>query len=133
MLLGPNERIFKKPYAFELMNIAQNDFLTAQVLSGHPEVRRETVLLHCQQAIEKTLKAVICANGKPVPFTHEIVLLADRLAEDLPPGGYALHDLSPYASLMRNEEGKFEITAEDIAHMMDTARQVLEWAKERVK
>ena len=131
--MGPNERIFKRSYAVELIRIAANDFVTAEVLSRHAEVRRETVLLHCQQTIEKALKSVICAKGDPVPFTHEIVLLVDRLAEDPPPGGYALHDLSPYASLMRYEEGKFEITDEDIAHMMETSRKVLEWARERVK
>lgn len=131
--MGPTERLFKKEYAFELFRIARADLRTAQVLSQHSDVRKETVLLHCQQCVEKTLKSILCFRERPVPFTHEIVLLVERLKDDPPPESFALQDLTPYASLMRYEEGKFELTAEDIQNMMRLTEAVVEWAEKKIK
>ncbi len=131
--MRPNERLFKPEYAAELFSVAKNDLVTARVLTQHADVRRETVLLHCQQAVEKALNAVLCRLQCPVPLTHEIAVLVDRLRDDPPPEGYSLQDLSPYASLMRYEEGKFELTEADVSHMISVAEKVFAWAEVRMK
>jgi len=35
----------------------------------------EGIGFHCQQAVEKYLKAVLVASGLPAPFTHDLTRL----------------------------------------------------------
>ena len=39
----------------------------------------ETIGFHCQQAVEKYLKAALVAFGLPSPFTHDLTRLLDLL------------------------------------------------------
>jgi HEPN domain-containing protein len=41
----------------------------------------EIICYHCQQSVEKALKAYICACGKEVTKTHELGLLCRKCAE----------------------------------------------------
>ena len=51
---------------------------------------------------EKSLKALLCNLNNPVPFTHSIELILDRLPKDLRPGGgEALIALTDYAMIRR--------------------------------
>jgi len=128
--MNSNTKLFKKEYALELFRIAENDLETGKVLATATKVRRETVLFNLEQAVEKSLKAVLCHYEKPIPFTHDIyaiLLLFDQ--NNLPPGGYALHDLTPFASIRRYEEGKFIITVDDIQNALNLVEKVLNWAK----
>lgn len=128
--MGPSEKIFKKSYALELFNIAENDFVTGQVLSRSKEVRRETILFHLEQAVEKTLKCVLCHYGDPVPFTHDLYAIVQKFkSSNMPPGGFALHDLTPFATIRRYEEGNYIIDDKDIENSIQLARDVLLWAK----
>ena len=132
--MGPTEKIFKKEYAKELFKIAQNDWVSGEALAKVPSVRRETVLFHIEQSVEKALKAVLCYQQKPVPFTHDIYAIVQRFdPNNMPPGGYALHDLTPFASIRRYEEGNYIVTEEDVAQAMTVAQQVLMWAEGLLK
>ena len=127
--MGPNERIFKPEYADELLIIAHSDLVTAKALVNAKGIRPENILFHVEQAIEKALKAVLCSKSLPIPLTHDLNLLIDRLAHvAMPPGGYALNDLTPFATVRRYEEGKFLITDEDIKNSVASADAVLAWA-----
>ncbi len=63
---------------------------------------------HVQQAIEKLLKALIAAHGKPYPFTHDLDQLIERL-EDLgelfPDFGMPLQSFTPFGVLVRYDHG----------------------------
>ena len=130
--MGPNEKKFKQEYAPELFRIAQSDLVTAKALAQHPEVRPESVLLHCQQAIEKGLKSLLCFQGKPVPFTNELYAIVDRFREDLPPGGFDLQDLTPFATIRRYEEGQYEISTDEVAGAIEMVQAVLSWCSARM-
>jgi len=132
--MGKNERVFKKEYAAELLRIAEADYHSAEILAKDPSGRKENALFHAEQAAEKALKAVLCFSGSPVPMTHELnVILTKFTDSDLPPGGDALHDLTPYATIRRYQEGTFELTAEDMAVALTAVKDVLEWAKRKLK
>jgi HEPN domain-containing protein len=132
--MGPNEKLYKKSYAPELMRIAQNDFLSGKSLAEVAEVRRETVLFHLEQAVEKALKATLCHLEKPLPFTHDIYAILQKFApDDLPPGGYSLHDLTPFATIRRYEEGKYLIEQSDIDSAIALADSVLNWAQKKIQ
>jgi HEPN domain-containing protein len=131
--MGPNEKLFKKEYAKELFKIAENDLVTAKVLSKSSEVRGETILFHIEQAVEKSLKAMLCYSNKPVPLTHDLYAIIQRFEPgQLPPGGYALHDLTPFATIRRYEEGNFVIDATDISAALKAAEDVLSWVRKGI-
>ena len=127
--MGPNEKLFKKEYAHELFKIAENDWLTAEVLSKNLNIRKETTLFNVEQSVEKSLKAVLCYLQIPIPFTHDIYAIMQKFdVNDLPPGGYSLHDLTPFASIRRYEEGRLPLTTEEILVSLDAAKKIIQWA-----
>jgi HEPN domain-containing protein len=131
--MSPNERSYVKEYAHELLRLAKYDLVAASALKRSPEVRGEIVLFHVQQTIEKALKAVLCWRGIAVPWGHDLLATIQKLdPKDLPPGGFALHDLTPYATIRRYEEGVEKIPPEEIDLALTQAQAVLAWAEKRV-
>ncbi len=76
------EQRFRKEYATELIEIAFGDLESARGLVVAKMGRKENILYFAQQSIEKAFKAVLCALEKPIPITHDLVFLLDRLALD---------------------------------------------------
>ena len=131
--MSPKDRIYKKGYAKELHSVAHNDYLAARALSQHPEVRGETVLFMVQQAIEKGLKSVLGHLGRSIPMTRNLYGLVQRLGdENQPPYSEELEELTPYATIRRYEEGRFEITNEDIQNSLTIAESILDWCQTRI-
>ncbi len=64
----------------------------------------DTACFHAQQAVEKSLKAVIAYHGEAIPRTHELKDLAER-ARRLAPGleldAEKLSAITPYAVELR--------------------------------
>ena len=128
------ERLFKIEYAKELFAIAVEDLKTAHVLAKNSFVRKENILFHIQQAIEKALKGVICALEQPVPLVHDLALIIDRLPKDnSPPFASEIVDLSQFASIRRYEEGTFEFTSEEIQASLDAAEKIIDWSKKEIE
>lgn len=131
--MSPTEKRYRKEFAQELFRIAEADLKTAKAIAGIKDVRPENTLFHIEQAVEKSIKAVLCHLQKPVPLTHDLFAVLQRLDEkEHPPGGYALHDLTPFATIRRYEEGVDIITTEDIAQAVTQADKVLDWARKRL-
>jgi len=128
------DRLFDRRYALELIQIAQGDLDSAEVLASDlSRGRKENICFSAQQAIEKCLKAVLCAQGKPVPLTHTIELILDRLgADSQPPQAEGLLELTDYATVKRYQQGSEVITPEDISAVLEVARRVIAWAKANV-
>ena len=63
----------------EWLQIAYDDYDSALFLfqNKHPKPL-EIICYHCQQSVEKSLKAYLCAKGIDVPKTHEVGLLCRR-------------------------------------------------------
>ena len=132
--MSPTERIFKKDYTFQLVRLAENDVVTAKALVKSAGIRPENILIHIEQTIEKAIKAVICFAGLPVPLSHDILAILQKLPQDdLPPGGYTLHDLTPFATVRRYVEGVDLIQPEEVEKALKLAGEVLEWAKKRTE
>lgn len=69
---------------------AQNDWITVEILITSKQCPTETVCFHCQQFVEKLLKALLTLHSIESPKTHDLRRLI-QLAEPLIPG---LSDLS---------------------------------------
>ena len=64
------------------LQIAYDDYDSALFLfeNKHPKPL-EIICYHCQQAVEKSLKAFLCANDMEIQKTHDAGLLCQRCAE----------------------------------------------------
>ena len=132
--MSPIERKFHKAYGKVLLKLAEEDIKAAMALHRLGDIRPEIVIFHAEQAIEKSLKGVLCWKELPVPLLHEISLLLQKLPpDDLPPGGYELHDLTPYATIKRYEEGVIELSQAEIQDILLKTRKVIDWAKKKVE
>jgi HEPN domain-containing protein len=59
----------------EWVQKAEADFLAATTLASESLPLHEVICFHCQQAVEKYLKALLQESGDPVPRTHDLVRL----------------------------------------------------------
>lgn len=124
------EQKFKKEYAFELLKIAEGDLETTKALLAASIGRKENVCFNAQQVIEKSIKAVLCFLELPVPFTHNLDILIDRLPKELNlKDTENINELTEYATIRRYEEGTFELDSEDLKKAFELAEITLKWAQ----
>jgi HEPN domain-containing protein len=93
----------QRDLAQQLLGVAREDEAAARTLRD-AESPDSMVGFHCQQAVEKTLKAVLAARGVEFPFTHDIGLLIQLCEDAETPVPTALADLdrlTPFAVHMR--------------------------------
>ena len=65
---------------------AESDWETILIVSGHEESPRDTVCFHCQQHVEKLLKAFLTLHGIEAPRTHNLrrlIQLMESVSGDL--------------------------------------------------
>lgn len=68
-------------YLNEWMRKSKNDILAAQRLIELEPIILDYACFHCQQAIEKSLKAFLFFNKVDVEKTHNIILLLEQCAQ----------------------------------------------------
>jgi len=99
---------------------------------SRPEgVLLETLCFHAQQAVEKSLKAILVATHTPPPKTHNLKILLDLLpkAVPIPADVAASAELTEYAVAMRYP-GEWEyISDEDYEKSIRLAEVAVQWAK----
>ena len=83
---------------------AQSDWTTVQILLGSDQCPAETVCFHCQQFVEKLLKAILTAHSVETPETHDIRRLV-QLAKSYAPKLSPLTDLSDQLTVHGVETG----------------------------
>ena len=60
---------------------ANEDLLVVDKLTEHEIIATSSVCFHCQQAVEKFLKAFLIANGVEIKKTHNIEYLLSECAD----------------------------------------------------
>lgn len=125
---------YKSEYGFELLRIAEGDFVSASALYETGKGRKENVGYLAQQSIEKSIKAVLCFKGIAVPHTHELAALIPLIESTLYfPYGLEISDLSYYATVRRYMEGSYDIDDEEVRICVEIADAVLSWSRGIVK
>jgi HEPN domain-containing protein len=125
---------YKSEYGIELLRIAEGDLDSAVALYETHKGRKENVGYLAQQSIEKSMKAVLCFKGIPLPHTHELAALISLVDSQLHcPYGLEISDLSQYATIKRYMEGNYEIDDEEIETSIEVANNLLTWARGIVK
>ncbi|HBF34319.1 TPA: hypothetical protein DDW35_07120 [Candidatus Sumerlaeota bacterium] len=91
---------------FVLLQKAKDDCYVLNRLSGDEQAPAWAVGFHAQQAVEKSLKAVLDFHGINFPFTHDISRL-DEMLENAnlphPPDAPQLEMLTPYGVSLKYE------------------------------
>jgi HEPN domain-containing protein len=117
-----------------LKKAAQDEALLDEVLES-PLVSDEIIGFHCQQAAEKTLKALLSSLGVRFRKTHEIGALAALLAEAgcrLPRELEDLDALTPFGAVYRYEDFDTELPLDrQRARMM--LRSLRLWIEEQLR
>lgn len=127
-------RRFKKEYAIELLKIAHDDLETARTLSTARIQRKENILFHVQQTIEKALKATLCAQEKDIPLVHELKELVNQIEGYRAIPGYdIIYDLTQFATIRRYEDGVAIITQEEVELSINLAESILLWVSGELK
>jgi len=72
---------------------AQSDWKTVEILTASQRCPTDTVCFHCQQFVEKLLKALLTLNNIEAPKTHDLRRLI-QLAEPFAPELSLLADVS---------------------------------------
>jgi HEPN domain-containing protein len=128
------EKKFDPAYAHELLKIAAGDIESAIVIGQSQKARIENAFYMLQQAIEKSLKAVLVHKGISIPLIHDLGALLAKLPDEVEsPYGYELNELNQYATVRRYEEGRFQPTQEELASVTRVAKDMLSWARGVVK
>jgi len=68
----------------EWLDRAADDWTTVEILTAHERCPREMVCFHCQQYVEKLLKAFLTFLGIEAPRTHDLRRLAQLAAPQCP-------------------------------------------------
>jgi hypothetical protein len=120
--------------AHEWLELAGDDLSAAQLLAPSQQITDSIVGFHCQQAIEKALKAVLTSLGVEFPKTHDIVLLRDQLAaagHGLPAELNGVGDLNPYGVALRYGRLQLPPLARD--RVLALAQKTCAWASEQTR
>jgi HEPN domain-containing protein len=120
-------------HAHELLGKAANDLIAAEATlpTGHAT---DTVCFHAQQAVEKSLKALLTSRGAAYPFTHdlsELVELVMPLFPTLAPYEDRIINLTPFAVTVRYY-GVDSPSLEEATAAFQLAREVHQLLKDYV-
>jgi HEPN domain-containing protein len=91
----------------------------------------EDVLFHSQQAVEKTLKALLLLNGIEPPRKHDIAALAEPLLAVMPGIVSWLEVIAPLSDYAWKYRYPFDELPPDAEHAQETlaqARRFYDWA-----
>jgi len=90
--------------ALRFFTKGEQDLIAAAALAGNPDISDDIVGFHCQQAVEKFLKAVLVKNEVVFRKTHDLIELTELLEDNglpLPENRDALGELGPFAGTAR--------------------------------
>ena len=114
---------------------AENDFTAARFLAEtmHP-MPTEIVCFHCQQAVEKYLKAFLAYNDQEPPKTHDLIELAklcNAFNDDFLPLCPKCEYLVPFAVRTRYPGG-IDPEEEDMKRALAYTQDIIELIKTKI-
>ncbi|MBK5219958.1 MAG: HEPN domain-containing protein [Thermoleophilia bacterium] len=119
--------------AKQMLGLAREDLAAANALRDAEGVSASKTGFSAQQAVEKSLKAVLATQDDEFPFTHNLTLLM-QLCEDVghpvPPDLAEADRLTPYAVAIRYGLANPESVAPDEA--VRWAARAVDWAAAKV-
>lgn len=120
----------------EWFDFAEMDFLTAKHLYDNMYPKPlEIICYHCQQSVEKLLKAVLISYGVTIKKTHDLGLLAEMLQEYMEVDSRYMEmcdDLTPYGVKIRYPQ---ELSVEEyhVKKALSETEELYNWLRGLLK
>lgn len=114
-----------RDHAQALLNKAANDLVAARATLSTGQAL-DTVCFHAQQAVEKSLKAILALHEIEYPWWHdlgELFELVRPLAPELIPFEDQMFRMTPYAVEARYDE-EFEPSLDEASEAFEVAEEV---------
>ena len=121
-----------EPNAQEWLRFAGEDLKAARKLCGDPDMLPNIVGFHAQQAVEKSIKALLIHAGIRFPFTHDLTELFElyvSLGRPLPFDPAKMDELTPYAAQRRYPGYVHQPGVREQQRLLALAEEVFAWAK----
>jgi HEPN domain-containing protein len=115
------------------LRVAARDIKAFEVLKEAPEIDLSTVCFHAQQAVEKSLKAILFLHQVEFRRTHDLTELAQLLRQhgvETPVADAQLSRLNPFAVTLRYDDLEIEAISRDAA--AELVMLIYQWAEELV-
>ena len=106
---------------------AESDWATVQILTDHSNAPADSVCFHCQQYVEKLLKALLTYYGIEAPRTHDLKRLAQLAVprlDELATFGDDIDKLTAHAVQSRYPDQWRPIDQTEVAAMVELATRV---------
>jgi len=119
--------------AWRSLRLADRDIKAFKVLNKEPDVHLSIVYFHAQQAVEKSLKAVLFSQQIEFARTHDLVKLARLLGDQgvmLPVREDQLRRLNPFAVAFRYDDMEIAPVAQE--GMASLIAEIRGWAEQEV-
>jgi HEPN domain-containing protein len=130
----PNKSLPGSPQ--EWLNHAKSDLALARLGTTAEDVLPELICFHAQQAVEKSLKAVLLHNNIRFPLIHDLETLVEIAQHEgltLPTWADEVADLTPYAAETRYPGHWEDFQENEVVSALDTAQKVIKWASSIIK
>ena len=114
---------------------AEKDLISAKHELSFSDAVTETVCFHCQQAVEKYLKAYLVFLGISFTKTHEIgelITKCESRDSEISVLKEKADKLTDYAVEVRYPEDEFEPTFEEAKESFDIAKQIKEFVLNKI-
>jgi HEPN domain-containing protein len=118
----------------EWVRFSKNDLETAEYLLGMRPLPLEIICYHCQQSVEKILKAYLLCGKADMPKTHDLNLLRNLCAAEEPAFSEIeapCARLNPYGVQPRYPFG-LEILESDMENALLDAQGIYALVKEKL-
>ena len=105
---------------------AESDWEAVEILSANENCPKETVCFHCQQYVEKLLKALLTLHSVEAPRTHDLkrlIQLAVRYASELSGLADSSDRLSEHAIRSRYPGNWRQIGDSEMREMMKLSKE----------
>jgi len=120
--------------AWRSLQLADRDITAFRILSQEPEAHLSIVCFHAQQAVEKSLKAVLFSRRIEFRRIHDLIELTQLLRRhgiETPVSDDLLGRLNPFAATFRYDDIDIEVlTSQDAAAWVTDIRR---WAENQVR
>jgi len=110
----------------EWFQVAEDDLTSAQILLDHEPPIINTICFHCQQAIEKSLKAFLVWKNEPFEKTHDLTYLLELCETH----GFAFDVLKDKAKIITSYAVKNRYPSAGPKITIDEAREALDIAND---
>ena len=113
----------------------EKDLLTAEHELSFPDAVTESVCFHCQQAVEKFLKAYLVHLGMPFTKTHEIgelITKCENKDKEISVFKEEADKLTDYAINVRYPEELLEPTSEEAKEAFEIAKRIRGFVLNRI-